>query len=127
MKKLRIISNLIGVDRYNELANIHKDAWDDAKNKLDKDYLVSMAEMINSLDSLLIGNEYRFSIYTEKAFNNAYNSFVGAVSYTYEKNTEDDARKLTEMFSEVLGIKRVNNLSRLKYTVQQNLIIEGVA
>lgn len=125
IKGLRKASNSVGVERYNELAHIHLKAWNEAKERLSKDYMVSMAEMINSLESLLMGNEYRFYIYTEKAFNSAYNSFVGASSYEYVKETEDDARELTEMFSDVIGIKRVTTLSRLKYINEQNLILEG--
>ena len=104
------------------------EAWESARREIipiDAVVNVSMAEMITVLWNSLDGNEYQTTYCTERTIVNAINSFAGSGKHiSDELEYLTHSRNLADAFKRNVGIK-TNKLSRLKYTIEQNLIIEG--
>lgn len=105
------------------------EAWDKTRKEMipkDGKWMVSMSTLVMALESLLNGNPYKYSLVSEKVLQGAVNSFISHVSH--RKTTLDDienARSLAECFRKNMNIKKDMRLKRLKYNIEQSMILEG--
>ena len=115
--------------KYLDIEDKVRDAWLKTRQEnipKDSKWNVSMSELIMQFLNTLNRNPYQYSLVSEKIVIGAINSFVSHCSG--RATTMEDvknARDLVDAFRTNIGIKKDMRLSRLRYTLEQNKIIEG--